>query len=55
MRNFIDDPSTELYHPMSLPVDQGIATGMQFHSKNDCMLAIRLYHVRQSLDYSVKQ
>jgi hypothetical protein len=55
MRNFIDDPSTELYHSTSLPVDQGIATGMQFHSKNDCVFAIRLYHIRQSLDYSVKQ
>lgn len=55
MRNVVDDHSTELYHSMALPVDQGIAPGMQFHNKNDCILAIRLYHMKKSTDYIVKQ
>jgi len=55
MRNVNDDHSTELYHSMALPVGQGIAPGMQFHNKNDCILAIRYYHMKKSTDYSVKQ
>jgi hypothetical protein len=38
-----------------LPVDGGIEEGMQFHNKEDCVLAIRHYHVKQSLDYDVKK
>jgi len=55
MRHFIDDQLTELYHSMSLPIDQGIALGMQFYDKNECIIAIRFYHIKQSLDYIVKQ
>jgi hypothetical protein len=38
-----------------LPVDGGIEEGMQFHNKEDCVLAIRYYHVKQSLDYDAKK
>ncbi|XP_024632960.2 uncharacterized protein [Medicago truncatula] len=55
MRNVNDDHSTELYHSMALPVDQGIAPGMQFHNKNDCILAIKFYHMKKSTDYIVKK
>ncbi|XP_024628916.1 uncharacterized protein [Medicago truncatula] len=55
MRNVNDDHSTELYHSMALPVDQGIAPGMQFHNKNDCILAIKYYHMKKSTDYIVKK
>jgi len=36
-----------------LPVDEGIKEGMQFHNKEDCVLAVRYYHVKKSLDYKV--
>ena len=55
IRNVIDDHSTELYQSMTLPVDQGIAPGMQFHNKDDCILAIRFYHMNNSMDYKVEQ
>ena len=40
---------------MTLLVDQGIAPGMQFHNKDDCILAIRFYHMNNSMDYKVQQ
>ena len=55
MCNVIDDHSTELFQSMTLPFDQGIAPGMQFHNKDDCILAIRFYHMKNSMDYKVQQ
>ncbi|PNX94856.1 hypothetical protein L195_g018037, partial [Trifolium pratense] len=59
MRNLdleiIDQPTETLRLPQSLPVDAGIEAGMQFHDKADCVRAIRHYHIKQSLDYAVKQ
>jgi len=41
--------------PIPLPVDRGIEEGMLFHNKEDCVLAIRHYHIKRSLDYDVKK
>jgi hypothetical protein len=51
------DQQTEVlrYQNQRLPVDEGIAIGMEFHTKTDCVRAIRTYHIKQSLDYKVKQ
>ncbi|CAJ2648315.1 unnamed protein product [Trifolium pratense] len=51
------DERTEVLRSMNprLPVDQGIEVGMQFHTKADCVSAIRTYHIKQSRDYKVKQ
>ncbi|GAU25342.1 hypothetical protein TSUD_376060 [Trifolium subterraneum] len=51
------DQQTEVprFQNQRLPVDEGIAVGMKFHTKADCVRAIRTYHIKKSLDYKVKQ
>lgn len=37
----------------NVPVDGAIQQGMTFHNKEDCLHAIKSFHIRQSLDYDV--
>jgi len=43
------------YNSMSLIVDKVIQDVIQFHNKQECMAAIRLYHIENALDYIVVQ
>ena len=36
-----------------VPLDGAIAVGMTFHSKEDCLHAIKSFHIQQSVDYNV--
>jgi hypothetical protein len=42
------------FEQQRLPVDVGIVVGMEFHTKADCMRAIKQWHVSQYLNYKVK-
>jgi hypothetical protein len=48
------DQQTEGFEHYRLPIDVGIAVGMEFHTKADCARAIKQWHVSQSLNYKVK-
>jgi len=37
------------------PVDGDIEEGMMFHDKQDCLHAIKSFHIRHSVDYTVEQ
>ncbi|GAU43784.1 hypothetical protein TSUD_378090 [Trifolium subterraneum] len=50
-----DESESELDYVKQLFGNDGIEAGMQFHDKADCVAAIRHYHIKQSLDYVVKQ
>ncbi|MCH93649.1 hypothetical protein A2U01_0014601, partial [Trifolium medium] len=44
-----------LHEDLVLPVDAEIEEGMLFHNKQDCLHAIKTYHVKRSLDFKIKK
>lgn len=48
-----DALTTDDHWNTNVPVDGAIQEGMTFHNKEDCLHAIKSFHIRQSLDYDV--
>ncbi|KAK2362455.1 hypothetical protein QL285_087518 [Trifolium repens] len=46
------DQYAEIGHIPTLPVDGDMEIGKQFHSKKDCTIAIRQYHIRERFNYT---
>ncbi|CAJ2627913.1 unnamed protein product [Trifolium pratense] len=44
-----------LYGDQQLPVDEEIKVGMIFHKKEDCLQAIKSYHIKRSIDFKPKK
>ena len=44
---------TDDHWDTNIPVDGAIKEGMTFHSKEDCLHAIKSFHIEQSRDYDV--
>ncbi|GAU49839.1 hypothetical protein TSUD_408080 [Trifolium subterraneum] len=59
MRNLddtVDDPTRVLlYETQRLPVDAGISVGMIFHTKADCLQAVKNYHINKSVQYKIEK
>ncbi|GAU50042.1 hypothetical protein TSUD_142750 [Trifolium subterraneum] len=59
MRNLddtVDDPTRVLlYETQRLPVDAGISAGMIFHTKADCLQAVKNYHINKSAQYKIEK
>jgi len=50
-----DNLLTGMQNTTTHPVDGDIKEGMMFHGKQDCLHAIKSFHIRHSVDYTVEQ
>ncbi|KAK2390855.1 hypothetical protein QL285_064365 [Trifolium repens] len=54
--DLVDQPSSVLLHEnIPLPVDAEIDVGVTFYNKNDCVSAIKQFHIKHSIKYHTEK